>query len=141
MGGRAPICNDEERGGSVLKRELRMTPGLQIKACSPCQPSVRPLWGQQECPEAGSVPHLRLRLLLLWKRFAFGRREESRRCKAVGERESGATGGDYEEYQTLRLSGQGCLMCSPANKSSTILSKRLCQKRTVGSHPAVENRS
>lgn len=44
---------------------------------------------------------------------------------AVGERVSVVAAADYEEYWTLRLNGQGCLMCSPTNNTSTTVKKRL----------------
>lgn len=51
----------------------------------------------------------------MWERCGLGRPEGSRRCTAAGERAFVAAGVDYEEYWTLRLNWQGCLMCFPAN--------------------------
>ena len=107
----------------VLKPDLRMTPDLQLGACPHCQVSTRTLWSPMGRPEAGSVSQ---RSWLVWERCGVDKPEENRRCKAVGERVSGAAGVDYEEYWTLRLSGLGCLMCSPAKNTNTKLWHHYC---------------
>lgn len=102
----------------ALKPGLRMTPDPQSGGRPPCRPSKRSPRSHQGRPEeAGSVPQRRL---LVWEMCGLGRPEGSRRCTAAGERVSVAAGADSEEYWTLRLNGQGCLMCSPAKHNTVI---------------------
>lgn len=119
MGGRALRCSGEETGGLVLKPDSWRAP-----EGGPCRPSGRAQWSRWGPLEAEFVPQ---RSLLVGVRYGLGRKEGSRRCVVVGERESVAAAVDYEEYWSLRLNERGCLMCSPEKyKSLSVRTNYYC---------------
>lgn len=66
------------------------------------------------------------------ERCGLGRPGGSRRCMVADEKGSVAAGADCEECWTLRLNGQGCLMCSPTNNTSAIVRKVLSYTPSAG---------